>query len=290
MTCPHCAATATSELVKRTQLGYRTVRCSPCKRQFNERTGTPFTYLAFPTDIVLLVVMGRLRYKLSLRDLAEMLRARGFAFTHEAVREWEARFVPVVADQLRAKRKGQVGGSWHVDETYIKVAGVWTYLYRAIDRDGNLVDSMVREHRDRDAAKRFFKAALDVAEQVPNRVTSDGHDASPRAIRETLGEAVTHRCNRYRNHRIEQDQRGITQRPYSMQGFGSVAAASRFCRACEEVRQVFRVRTTMRQRAPALSAQRQAFGIRWTALMDECWRPNHRPPRIKRGSLPRQHL
>ena len=68
---------------------------------------------------------------------------RGFVFTHEAVRDWEARFAPLMAEQLRAKRRGQTGQSWYVDETYVKVHGTWCYLYRAIDRDGNLVDSML---------------------------------------------------------------------------------------------------------------------------------------------------
>ncbi len=117
MTCPHCSTTTTTELPKRTQLGYRSVRCSTCRRQFNARTGTPYNYLEFPTDIVLLVVLWRLRYKLSLRDLAEMFLHRGFEFTHEAVRDWEARFAPLVADKLRAKRKGLAGRSWHVDAT-----------------------------------------------------------------------------------------------------------------------------------------------------------------------------
>lgn len=67
---------------------------------------------------------------------------RGFEFTHETVRDWETRFAPIFASQLRQKRKGKVGKSWYVDETYIKVKGKWCYLYRAIDRDGNLVDSM----------------------------------------------------------------------------------------------------------------------------------------------------
>jgi putative transposase len=144
MSCPHCAATTTTELTKCTQLGYRCFRCAAGRRQFNERTGTPYNYLEFPTDIVVLVVVWRLRYKLSLRDLAEMFLERGFEFTHEAVREWETRFAPLVADRLRAKRKGQAGRSWHVDETYIQVAGKWKYLYRAIDREGNLVDSIAQ--------------------------------------------------------------------------------------------------------------------------------------------------
>jgi transposase-like protein len=87
-------STTTTERGKKTQLGYRIFYCSTCQRTFNERTGTPFNYLEYPTDIVLLVVLWRLRYKLSLRDLAEMFGERGFAFTHEAVRTWEARFAP----------------------------------------------------------------------------------------------------------------------------------------------------------------------------------------------------
>jgi hypothetical protein len=83
----------------------------------------PFNCLEYPTDIVLLVVVWRLRYKLSLRDLAEMWLTRGFTFTHEAVRNWEARFAPLLAERLRAKRRGRGGVSWYADETYVKVQG-----------------------------------------------------------------------------------------------------------------------------------------------------------------------
>jgi putative transposase len=92
-----------------------------CARKFNERTGTPFNFLEFPTDVVLLVVRWRLRYKLSLRDLGEMFLDRGLEFTHEAVRVWEARFAPMVSDALRQRRRGSLGASWVVDETYVKL-------------------------------------------------------------------------------------------------------------------------------------------------------------------------
>jgi hypothetical protein len=109
MNCPYCAETTTQKRTKKTKLGYTTYFCQVCRRTFNERTGTPFNYLEVPTDIVLLAVLWRLRYKLSLRDVAEMFLARGFVFTHKTVRDWEARFAPLMADQLRTKRRGQAG-------------------------------------------------------------------------------------------------------------------------------------------------------------------------------------
>jgi putative transposase len=265
MNCPHCASTPAKERTKNTSLGYRTFSCSECRRTFNERTGTPFNFLEYPTDIVLLVMFWRLRYKLSLRDLAEIFLERGFEFTQEAVRDWETRFAPLIADQLRTKRRGQAGRSWYVDETYVTVKGTWCYLSRAIDRDGNLVDSIVSEKRDMEAAKRFFKQAVDIVGHAPERVTTDGHDAYPRAIYETPGSEVLHRTNRYLNNRLEQDHRGIKQRYYPMRGFGSVASASRICRAFDEVRQFFRVRTTMKQHI-SLVQQREVFRHRLEAL------------------------
>lgn len=87
MNYPHGASVATKEQTKKTSLGYRTFRCSACKHSFNERTGTPFNVLEYPTDVVLLVVLWRLRYRLSLRDLAEMFLDRGLTFTYEAIRD-----------------------------------------------------------------------------------------------------------------------------------------------------------------------------------------------------------
>ena len=103
MPCLHCEAATTTEQTERTALGYRKFRCKVCKRGFNERTSTPFNFLEYPTDIVLLVIVWRVRYKLSLRDLAEMFLTRSFPFTHEAVRDWEERFTPLLAECLRAK-------------------------------------------------------------------------------------------------------------------------------------------------------------------------------------------
>src|SRR5215469_12499224 len=98
------------------------------------------------------------------------------------------------------------------DETYIRVRGGWRYLYRAIDRAGALVDVMLSEHRDLATAKAFFRSAKAVTGVTPDRVTTDGHDAYPRAIRTELGRHVRHRTSRYLNNRLEQDHRGIKGR------------------------------------------------------------------------------
>jgi putative transposase len=194
-----------------------------------------------------------------------MFLLRGFIFTHEAVREWESRFAPLLTQHMRDKRKGKTGMSWHVDETYLKIKGQWHYLYRCIDRDGNLVDVMLSKHRDMDAAQRFFKQALEIASNAPLKVTTDGHDSYPRAVKEVLGETVEHRNNRYLNNRIEQDHRGIKQRYYPMRGFGDFDSAARFCIAFEEVRQYFRYRIKSSEKVP-LHTQRQLLLGKWTQL------------------------
>jgi putative transposase len=214
------------------------------------------------------VVLWRLRYKLSLRDLAEMFLERGITFSHEAVRDWEARFAPRLTAHLRAKRRGMAGVKWHTDETYIKVNGTWCYLYRAIDQEGNLVDARLSQTRDMDAAQRFFSQARHLAGDAPERVTTDGHDAYPRAIRETLGPGVSHRSSRSMNNRIEQDHRGIKQRYYPMRGFGSFTSAARCCVGFEAQRQYFRAQARSSEHV-SLAERRRQFQERWAAVMAE---------------------
>jgi putative transposase len=197
MNCPYCQSVQTRALSKRTDPGYALFCCRDCRLHFNERTGTPFNFLEMPTDIVFQVVLFRLLFKLSLRDLVQMFLIRGYEFSHETVRDWEARFATLLADQVRGKRKHKVGRFWYVDETYLKVSGRWCYLYRAIDRNGQLVDSMLSTKRDRAAAQRFFRSAQTVAGRRPEQVTTDGHHSYPRAIAEVLGKRVKHRCSRY---------------------------------------------------------------------------------------------
>jgi putative transposase len=143
----------------------------------NERTGTPFHRLQYPTDVVCLGILWRFRSKLSLRDGAAMFLQRGLVFTHEAVRDWESQLAPLLSQALRTKRSGAVANRGYVDETSIHVHGRWRDLYRAIDRDGNFVDARPSDTRDLAAAEAFFRAAWTVTDVTPGRLTTDGHDA-----------------------------------------------------------------------------------------------------------------
>ncbi len=118
------------------------------------------------------------------------------------------------------------------------------------------------------AAQRFFARALDLVGHAPEQVTTDGHDSYLRAIRETLGDAVSHRTSRYKNNRIEQDHRGMKQRYYPMRSFGSLAAAARFCTGFEEQRQYFRAQARSGEPV-SLANRRRRFQERWAEVMAE---------------------
>src|SRR3712207_6599269 len=121
MRCIGCGSEAVTERPERTAQGYRRFRCRACGKQFNERSGTVLNRAQYPADVIALVVLWRLRYQLSLRDLPEMFALRGMVFSHEAVRAWEAKLTPALAEELRRRRRGKAGRSWYVDETYLKV-------------------------------------------------------------------------------------------------------------------------------------------------------------------------
>jgi len=254
MRCVGCGSTAVTERPELTAQGYRRFRCRACGKQFNERSGGLRNRAQYPSDVIALVVLWRLRYRLTLRDLSEMFLQRGIVFSHEAVREWEAKLAPVLAGELRRRRHGKGGvrsRRWHVDETYLKVRGRWAYLYRAIDQDGRLIDTMLSEHRDMAAAQAFFRSAKSATGSAPDRVTTDGHGSYPRAIRTTLGRRVVHRTSAYKNNGLEQDHRGVKGRTRCMRGVKSFASAERFCRCYDELRNFLRSRSRHNQHVPA---------------------------------------
>ena len=131
MRCPACRSQPSGN--GQSALHKVTVGSVAGKKQFNERSGGVLNRTQYPSDVIALVVLWRLRYKLSLRDLTEMFQVRGFVFSYDAVRDREAKLTPAFAQELRRGRKGKVGHSWYVDETYIQVRGGWnTYTELSI--------------------------------------------------------------------------------------------------------------------------------------------------------------
>ena len=139
----------------------------------------------FDQDIIVLCVRWYLRYKLSFRDLVEMMAERGLSLAHTTIMRWIQCYVPEFEKRWNRFAR-PAGRSWRVDETYVKIRGRWTYLYRAVDKEGNTVDFLLRAKRDVAAAKAFFRWALQRQGQLPHKITLDGYQASHRGAAEAL--------------------------------------------------------------------------------------------------------
>ncbi len=161
-----------------------------------------FAGFRFPPDVIVVAVRWYLRYGLSYRDVEELLAERGITVDHVTIYRWVQRFTPLLIDAARPRRHVP-GDRWFVDETYVKVAGRWVYLYRAIDQYGQVIDVLVSEKRDLGSTRRFFTRALQHGPQ-PTEVTTDRAPAYPRVADELFPNAC-HITEQYANNPIESD-------------------------------------------------------------------------------------
>jgi transposase-like protein len=122
--------------------------------------------------VIVLAVRWYLRFGLSYRDVEELLAERGIEVDHVTIYRWVLRFTPLLAEAARPCRHA-VGDRWQADETYVKVAGHWRYVYRAIDQFGQVIDVFVSPRRDVSAARRFFERAIGATKRAPVEVVTD---------------------------------------------------------------------------------------------------------------------
>jgi IS6 family transposase len=174
-----------------------------------------FAGFRFPPEVIVLAVRWYLRYGLSYRDVKELLVERGIEVDHQTVFRWDQRFTPLLADAARPSRH-VVGDRWYVDETYVKVAGRWRYVYRAVDQHGQIIDVYVSAKRDFRAARWFFASVLG-AHAEPAEVVTDRAPALLAVVDELVPGAF-HNMAQYANNRIECDHGRLKARLRPMRG------------------------------------------------------------------------
>ena len=227
MACIRCGSNATRK-DGQTRLGGQRWRCNDCDRRFTARSTSTFSHHGFPDDVIALAVRWYVRYRLSYADVVEWFAERGLVIDRSTIYRWVQRFLPLFGDAARAYRR-PVGEKWCVDETYTRLGGKWTYIYRAIDQDGQVVDAYFAERRNADAAEAFFQRAMGETGVTPQRVVTDKAKCYAPALRRVLPN-VEHRRSRYLNNRIERDHGHLKQRLYPMRGFKQTRSAATLAR------------------------------------------------------------
>jgi len=207
------------------------------------KSSNPFKGYQFPKIIILQAVYWYCRYSLSYRDIEELMKERSIEVDHATVQRWVEIFIPLIEDRVK-RRKKRVNGSWRMDETYIKVKGKWTYLYRAVDTEGNTIDFLLCENRDKQAAKRFFTKAI-LNNGTPLKINIDKSGANTAALEEINEERVDARKKpievrriKYLNNIVEQDHRFIKRLTRPMLGFKSFISAGITLAGIEIVRMI----------------------------------------------------
>ena len=192
-------------------------------------------------SVIMLFVYMKCRFSLSYRDLEEMMMIRGANIDHSTLQRWVRRFVSLIDKRVR-KRKRPLNGSWRMDDTYIKLNGKWVYLYRAVDKEGNTVDFLLRAKRDAVAAKAFFRKAFRENGR-PEKVTVD-KSGSNKAALDYFNKDVSKedefeiRQVKYLNNIVEQDHRFIKKRTQPTLGFKNFLSAKETLSGIENIRMI----------------------------------------------------
>ena len=190
-------------------------------RRYKPRPDSTFRYFHSSPETIRQVVMLYIRFPLSLRNVEDLLFERGYDICHETVRLWWSRFGPMFAGEIRRKRVNRMRGvrhwRWHLDEMYVKLNGEMVYLWRAVDHEGEILESYVTKTRDKDAALTFMKKALR-RHGSPATIVTDGLK-SYRAAKAELGNADKQEVGRHANNRVENSHLPFRRRERAMLRF-----------------------------------------------------------------------
>ena len=213
----------------------------------------------FPAEVISHAVWLYHVFSLSLRDVELILAERGVVVSHESIRQWGLRFGADFARKLR-RRRPRPGDTWHLDEVFLRINGKLHYLWRAVDQHGVVLDILVQDRRNANAAKRFFKRLLAGLKYKPKRIVTDGLRSYGVAKREVLPE-VRHRTSRYLNNRAENSHRPTRRRERQMQRFKSPEQAQRFLSSHGMIYGHFRPRRHLMTAARYRRARAEAFRV-----------------------------
>ena len=185
----------------------------------------------FPAEVISHAVLLYYRFPLSHRDVEEMLAYRGITVSYESIRRWAFLFGDRFAHHLR-HRERKAGSTWHLDEMTVKIAGQTSWLWRAVDESGLELDILVQEHRDAEAAERFFRRLLDRVDDLPEKIVTDklaSYGAAKRRVPELGGtEHLEVKSEDRLNNRVEQAHQPTRLRETRMGRFKSERQAQRF--------------------------------------------------------------
>jgi putative transposase len=190
----------------------------------------PFRYFDSSPEVIRLVVMMYVRYPLSLRNVEDLLFERGIDICHETVRLWWNRFGPMFAGEIRRRRvqhmRAYTHWRWHLDEVYVKINGEMRYLWRAVDHEGEVLESFVTKGRDKAAALEFIKKALK-RHGRPQRIVTDGLRSYGAAMKD-LGMTDRQEVGRWRNNRAENSHLPFRRRERAMGRFRRMKTLQKF--------------------------------------------------------------
>jgi transposase-like protein len=199
----------------------------------------------FPVEIILLCVRWYCKYGISYRDLTEIMSERGIEVDPSTIFRWVQRYAPEIEKRVRPYQ-GKRSGSWRVDETYVRVGGRWKYLFRAVDKHGQLIDFKLSDRRNTSAAYRFLRKAIKMmGDYPPSSITSDRLASYPKAIRRLqreglLSKDVEHRTSKYLNNVIEADHGTLKRVIRPTRGFQRMKTASATLKGFELMRMIRR--------------------------------------------------